>query len=111
MNLTDKPPLGLKEEKQPPDPDYISRMHDLPCVICEVFGMAQMSPTTAHHTICDRNGTRRTHDHLAIPLCDGHHQGDRDKSKYAIHRGKETWVEAYGPDTDYIEMTKGKLGL
>jgi hypothetical protein len=38
-----------------------------------------------------------------------HHQGlrhDRDTAKLAIHRGKSSWVTAYGPDTDYIEQTQ-----
>jgi len=34
---------------------------------------------------------------------------DRDTSKLAIHRGKETWVAVHGEDTDYIDATQRKI--
>lgn len=91
------------------DRDYLAAIHDLPCCVCVAHGFAQTSPTEAHHTICGRHGHRRTSDKQAIPLCMCHHQGlrhDRDTAKLAIHRGKSSWVTAYGPDTDYIEQTQ-----
>lgn len=94
------------------DRDYIAAIHNEPCCICEAFGFVQTSPTDAHHTICGRYGHLRTPDKQAIPLCKCHHQGlrfDRDKSKLAIHQGKESWVEAYGPDTDYIAATQDRI--
>lgn len=94
------------------NPAYISAIHDLPCRVCTKYGMVQTSPTEAHHTICGRYGNTRTHDEQAIPLCMCHHQGDwhdHDKNKLAIHRGKQSWVSRYGPDTDYIEDTQKQL--
>lgn len=94
------------------DREYLHAIHQLPCCVCEAFGFVQASPTEAHHTICGRYGNKRTPDRQAIPLCMCHHQGlrhDRDRSKLAIHQGKESWVKAYGPDTDYIAATQDKI--
>lgn len=91
--------------------DYLAKIHELPCCVCEAFGEIQVSPTQAHHTICGRYSNERTPNHEAIPLCEGHHQGDFDTSKTAIHRGKKTWVDKYGSDRDYIAGTQDKLGV
>ena len=113
-NLAGRPPMGLKgttrepKAKRPSGKDlaYLRALHQLPCVICENFGEIQTSPTTAHHTICGRYSQRKTPDRQAIPLCDGHHQGDHDTTKTAIHRDRAEWVRRYGPDTDYIAATQ-----
>ncbi len=109
MNLMNKPPMGQKVPRAAADPEYLKRVRELPCVICEAFGMPQLSPTTAHHPICGRYGTRRAPDRAAIPLCDGHHQGDFDTSKIAIHRDRALWVDWYGEDTDFVAITQDKL--
>ena len=99
----------FKQPKAAKDPAYLARVRELPCCICEAFGEVQMSPTAAHHVICGRYSTGKTPDLMAIPLCEGHHQGLRDTSKLAIHQGKEAWVLEYGPDTDWIAPTQDKL--
>ncbi len=108
MNLTGQP-IRQKQERAQPDPAYLAAVRALPCCICEAWGMAQNSPTNAHHPICGRHGTRKRPDHTAIPLCDGHHQGDFDTTKIAIHRDRALWVEWYGEDTDWIAPTQDKL--
>tara|TARA_R110000737_G_scaffold109875_2_gene142904 strand:- start:3531 stop:4004 length:474 start_codon:yes stop_codon:yes gene_type:complete len=90
-------PDGIEDKRQ----RKLRRM--VPCIICEMFGEAQLSPTTCHHWIMGRVGTRRTPCKQSLPLCDGHHQGDFDTSKIAIHREPDAWREAYGLDTDYIK--------
>jgi hypothetical protein len=88
---------------------YKGEVKKRPCCVCVAFGLEQTSPTDAHHPICERYGTARVPDSECIPLCKCHHQGlrfDRDKSKLAIHQGKESWMAAYGLDRDYIEMTQ-----
>jgi len=91
------------------DAAYLADLHKLPCVICDAFGMMQLSPTTAHHWIVGRHGTKRTPCKQALPLCDGHHQGKFDTSKIAIHREPAAWREAYGKDSDYIQVTQDKV--
>lgn len=102
-------PIYQKTGHAPKSPGYLSAVHELPCVICEAFGEVQNSPTTAHHWIMGRGGNRKTPDAEAIPLCDGHHQGMFDTSKIAIHREPAAWREAYGKDSDYIQVTQDKV--
>lgn len=101
---------NFKPEKKGGNPLYMALVAELPCCICEAFGEVQLSKTQVHHTICGRYGQTRTPDEQAIPLCEGHHQGLWDQSKVAIHKGKETWVKLYGPDTDYIAATQDATG-
>lgn len=108
-NLARKPPLGQKVPQPGSDPKYLADVRRLPCVICDAFGEIQLSPTTAHHWICGRGQGRRTPDREAIPLCDGHHQGDFDTSKTAIHRDRSEWVRKYGNDHEYIEVTQDRV--
>lgn len=111
MNLANKPPLGLKEPKAKPDLDYLARVRGLPCCICEAFGFVQTSKTTAHHVIHDRFSERKTPDLMAIPLCDGHHQGTFDHSKLALHRHPQLWRDMFGADYEWTAPTQDKLGV
>lgn len=112
-----KGPLGLKGEKPAKkrskrerrgetDPAYLADVRRLPCVICEAWGHQQTTPTEAHHPICERYGQERVPDRQAISLCDGHHQGNFDTTKIAIHRDRSLWVETYGSDREYIALTQ-----
>ena len=107
MDLTGRPVHQKADTGK--DPAYLAIVVTLPCCICEAYGLPQTSPTQAHHTICGRYSARRTPDREAIPLCEGHHQGMFDTSKLAIHRGKATWVEAFGSDRDWIEQTQERV--
>jgi hypothetical protein len=100
-NLTNQPPLGLKKPKPKKNEAYLREVRKRPCCVCERFGEVQRSETTAHHPIHERYGSRKVADKLAIPLCDGHHQGMFDNSKIAIHKNKKIWRETYGPDWSY----------
>mgnify|MGYP003635556938 CR=1 FL=1 len=89
---------------------YKGEVKKRPCCVCVAFGLTQTSPTDAHHPICERYSTERVPDRECIPLCKCHHQGlrfDRDKSKLAIHQGKESWMASHGSDRAYIDVTQG----
>ncbi|MFC0280527.1 hypothetical protein ACFOHK_08420 [Falsigemmobacter intermedius] len=116
-NLTGAPRRGLKGTTRAPkqsrrkkqgklDPDYLADVRRLPCVICDAFGFQQKTRTEAHHTFCGRFGQDKTPDRQAIPLCNGHHEGDMETGKIAIHLDKALWVDTYGPDTDFIAITQ-----
>lgn len=109
MNLLARPPLGLKAERQPKNPAHMARVAKLPCVICWAHGEQQQSPTTVHHVICGRYGNRKAPDTFTIPLCEGHHQGNFDTSKVAIHRDRAEWVSLYGEDTEYLPVVADML--
>lgn len=111
MTFARRGPLGLKSPKAKPDPVYLARVRELPCVICQAFGEPQLSPTTAHHPKHDRFSQSKVPDRMAIPLCDGHHQGQFDGSKIAIHAAPEEWRQRYGADHEYIAVTQDRLGV
>lgn len=103
-NLAGMPPLGLKQPKPAPRPDYLAAIRGLPCCICEHFGFPQVGPTYAHHTICGRFSQVKTPDVQAIPLCYAHHQGEM-----GIHTERAWWVSEFGPDTGFIAGTQDRL--
>lgn len=103
-NLAGLPPLGQKQQKSKPRPDYLAAVRELPCCICYHFGFPQIGPSYAHHTICGRYSQRRTPDTQAIPLCYCHHQG-----AMGIHTSPKWWVSEFGPDTDFIAGTQDQL--
>jgi hypothetical protein len=109
MNIMRKPPMGQKVGKPAKDSAYLKAVRALPCCICEAWGYVQDSPTQAHHPICERHSNEKVPDREAIPVCEGHHQGDFDTSKIAIHRDRALWVEWYGSDREYIAATQDRI--
>lgn len=79
---------------------YMQAVKSLPCAVC-----GASPPSDVHHVIHDRYGSRKASDFETIPLCKAHHQNGPD----AIHNGKETWREKYGPDHGYIARTKNQI--
>lgn len=108
-NLAGLPPLGLKADKAASDPAYLAKVRALPCCICEAFGETQLSPTTAHHPIHGRFSQRKVPDRMAIPLCDGHHQGNFDRSKVALHAEPTKWKRLYGEDHEFTAATQDRI--
>ena len=111
MNIANRGPMGQKEVRPADDPEYLDLVRGLPCIICQEFGETQLSPTEAHHCIHNRYSQEKVPDREAIPLCNGHHTGDKDPTKTAIHRGKKTWLMKYGADREYIARTHDELGV
>ena len=105
-NLANKPPVGLKTGKPKKNKKYLDKIREMPCCVCQRFGENQQSPTPAHHPIHERFGTEKVADEKAIPLCEGHHQGNWDQSKIAIHKDPKLWRETYGPDYSYSRRTE-----
>lgn len=112
MNLTGQTvqqKTGLGGRKKPATPaerQHMNACHKVPCVICNHYGFVQNSATTAHHWIMGRGQQRKTPNSETIALCDGHHQGDWDTSKVAVHREPKLWRKLYGRDKDWLDKTK-----
>jgi len=104
-----KGPLGIKDTAPKADHAYLAKVRELPCCICEAFGEPQLSATTAHHPIHGRFSQRKTPDRMAIPLCDGHHQGSFDGSKIAVHAEPTKWKRLYGEDHEYSAITQDRI--
>tara|TARA_R110001632_G_scaffold222798_1_gene354244 strand:- start:342 stop:647 length:306 start_codon:yes stop_codon:yes gene_type:complete len=90
-----------KNPKAKKDPKFLDLVRQKNCIICQTFNEPQMSPTSAHHVIHDRFSRSKTSDQMAIPLCEGHHQGLWDNTKIAIHQRPKEWRDLYGPDWSY----------
>lgn len=50
--------------------EYMAKMHELPCLVCELMGQPSL-PVEAHHVGL---GDDRS-DWLVVPLCTEHHRG------------------------------------
>ena len=100
-------PLGQKAPRVK-DPAYLAKVAELPCVICEALGEAQLTPTQVHHTIHGRYSQRKTPDRDVIPLCRAHHMTG-EGGKIAIHREPVAWWQLYGQDGYYIKRTQDRI--
>lgn len=115
MNITGRPiyqkcQKSAKAKRAGKDADWLARVAQLPCVICHEFYLPQNSPTQVHHCIHGRNSTgKKSPDRMSIPLCEGHHLGDFDTSKIALHREPSNWKAEYGLDTEWISWTENQL--
>lgn len=95
MNLANRQPLGQKAPKSKPNPRYLARVRELPCIICD------RRPCEAHHPICDRYSQVRVPDEMAIPLCPDCHR--------ELHADKRAWAEKYGADHEFSAATQDRL--
>lgn len=82
------------------DPQYLSRIHAMPCVVCAVLRVDQETRTFAHHIRTGQGGAQRASDYLAIPLCWEHHQG-----RSGIHGDRSAWRLAKLTETDALALT------
>lgn len=78
---------------------HMAKVAQLRCVTCGDW------PVEIHHVICGRFGQHKASDMDVIPLCPCCHR----TGPLAIHRGKETWVQAYGPDYGYLPVVAALL--
>lgn len=115
MNITGRPiyqkgQKSAKTKRSEKDADWLARVAQLPCVICHEFYLPQNSPTQVHHCIHGRHSMgKKSPDRMSIPLCEGHHLGDFDTSKIALHREPSDWKAEYGLDTEWISWTEDHL--
>ena len=93
-----KPPKLTPAEKRA-GKLHMERVASLGCVICGCW------PVEVHHIICGRYSQKKPPDTETIPLCIPHHRIGPE----AIHNGKRSWVEKYGPDTDYLPVVEKLL--
>ena len=52
--------------------DHLARVHQIPCVVCELMSIAQKTRTEAHHPEHIRDDSSH---YCAIALCVEHHTG------------------------------------
>jgi hypothetical protein len=111
MTFLRRGPLGLKPDRTGnKDPEYLARVAELPCIVCEAYGEPQRTRTTVHHVIHGRGGNRKTPDRMAIPLCADHHLLGGN-GKLALHSEPTKWKRLYGEDHTYTAILQDRLGL
>ncbi len=108
MTARPKPAKPTAAEKRA-GREHMAKVAAMPCVICFEYDMTQVSRTQVHHCIHGRYGTGRAPDSMVLPLCEGHHQGDFDKSKIALHRQPRLWRRQYGRDASWLSWVENKL--
>lgn len=79
--------------------EYLSRIHQLNCVVCTQMGMRQTDGTEAHHVESIRD---EDSDYGAVALCVDHHRG-----KNGVHGlGRRGFVSRYKlSDIDLVALT------
>jgi hypothetical protein len=108
MKITQRP-VTFKPPKAKPKAKHMAKVAALPCVICHEWGLPQESKTQVHHVIHGRFASRRVPDEMTIPLCEGHHVGNFDTSKIAIHREPAKWERLYGPDHEWLSWVEERI--
>lgn len=65
---------------------HLSDVRNLPCVVCHVLGVSQITNTEAHHPRFAAGMAQKSSDRLAIAVCVEHHRG-----KSGIHGDRSAW--------------------
>lgn len=58
-----------------PERAHLGRVKSLPCVLCELLGQQQSTPTEAHHIREGEGMAQRSSDWLTAALCSECHRG------------------------------------
>ena len=100
-------PLGQKDRTPKKDAAYLATVHQLPCCVCDAWGLPQLTPTEAHHARHNRNSQAKTPDNMAIPLCRDHHTGGN--GRVSVEKDRSAFEALYGPDVGYVMPTRDKI--
>lgn len=87
------------------DPAHLARVRSLPCIACELNGLAQFTPTEAHHIRDGQGMGQKAGDDEAIPLCVFHHRTGFS----SIHLAPATFKWLYGTERRLLAMTLERL--
>lgn len=112
MNLAQKPPMGLKDQRPAADPAYLARVRELPCCICgrwpvDAHHCRSLPPANEPHayTRLPAHG-RKSGDRDTIPLC---HDGCHQVGPLSFHQDKHGWERRNGPDYGFIPATRAAV--
>ena len=93
--------------------EHLGRVKSLPCIVCEMRGEPQTSPTDAHH--CKRDpetgeslgASQKGDGFTTIPLCCKTHHWN---SVY-VTMGSRKFERLYGDELTLLALTYERLGL
>lgn len=94
-----------RSDRSADEAEYLGRVKELACVLCEVLGLEQDGPTEAHHLRAGQGGGQRAMDWLAAALCRNRcHQGVG-----GIHGDRSLLRRAKCTEIDLLGWTIAKL--
>lgn len=84
----------------------MERVRGIPCVLCQLLGQYQLSPTIAHHMTLGRAKGTKHDDFLTIALCDE----DCHVGHQGVHGDKTLLRIAKVDEYDLLALTLRALG-
>lgn len=84
---------------------HLGRIAAFGCIACHVQGTPG-TPCEVHHLRDGAGMGQRSSHYRAIGLCPAHHRGTAGLSVPSIHGSKVAFVEAFGTETDLLELSK-----
>ena len=83
---------------------YVARVRSLSCVLCDMLGQRQTTPTNVHHPREGQGMSQRADHFLSIALCQECHQG-----KLGIHGDRTLLRIAKVDEMDLLAATVERL--
>lgn len=103
---------ATREEKE-----RLQRLHEFPCLCCQMRGVSQPNVTTVHHLL---SGGRRRGHRYSINLCEWHHMArprsgcsDGEMTDYygpSLALGSRAFHEAFGSDDELLAKADKLIG-
>ncbi len=78
---------------------HLSTIRAMPCILCEIGGTVQGTPTEAHHPRAGQGMSQKAADALAIPLCGACHRGP-----YGVHGDRHLLTRAKVTELDLVAI-------
>ncbi len=83
------------------DPAYLSRVRNLPCVVCVMTNWDQTTPTEVHHIRDGVGMGQKAGDHEVVALCSWHHRTGWN----AFHANPAMFKWLYGTERHLLALT------
>lgn len=103
----------MKRHLSPAEVEHLGRVRSLPCIVCEMRGEMQTSPTEAHHLKHDPitghplGLSQKGNGFTTIPLCAGKHHWNGVQ----VHMGSREFESRYGNELGLLARTYERLGV
>jgi len=103
----------MKHRPSPADIEHMGRVKSLPCIVCDMRGEAQTSPSEAHHIKRDPitgqplGASQKGDAWTTIPLCSGRHHWNG----VHVHMGSKEFEARYGNELDLLALVYERLGV
>lgn len=112
-----KGPIPKRAFKTRPRPqteaerEHSAAIHRMRCWACEVDKDPCPPPSAGHHIKEEYGAGQKASDWEMLPLCEGHHQGNIDRTRLAYHRAPRTWCARYGNQVVVLRIILARRGL